>query len=309
MVLEADAMQRLLVLLEPGASTSQSMVRNATWTLSNFCRGKPAPDFERTRIALPTLKHLIMQSDGETDDEILTDACWALSYLSDGPNERIQAVNHANICRRLVELLQCGKDAVLVPALRTVGNIVTGTDEQTQAVINCNALQVQLSESFSPAMSCDPRHFLIGQHELHPIRPDLLSLYGCLCLGEHSNYPRQLRLQALYGILSNAQRHKKSIIKEACWTISNITAGTKEQINAVIESGCIDPIVHLLKHGELEIKREAAWAISNATSGGELGQIQQLVQYGCIPPLCDLLRVMDQRVVQVRDPCLEMRCY
>jgi importin subunit alpha-6/7 len=75
--------------------------------------------------------------------------------------------------------------------------------------------------------------------------------------------------------------------------------GTKEQISAVIESGCIDPIVNLLKNGELEIKREAAWAISNATSGGDPTQIQQLVQYGCIPPLCELLRVMDPRVVQV----------
>lgn len=109
-----------------------------------------------------------------------------------------------------------------------------------------------------------------------------------------------LAMQALYHILANAQRHKKSIIKEACWTISNITAGTKEQISAVIESCCIEPIVHLLKHGELEIKREAAWAISNATSGGDISQIQQLVQYGCIPPLCELLRVMDHRVVQVR---------
>jgi importin subunit alpha-6/7 len=42
---------------------------------------------------------------------------------------------------RLVELLTWRRDTVLVPALRTVGNIVTGTDEQTQAVLNCNALQ------------------------------------------------------------------------------------------------------------------------------------------------------------------------
>lgn len=100
-------------------------------------------------------------------------------------------------------------------------------------------------------------------------------------------------------ILQNAGHYKKSIIKEACWTVSNITAGTKDQITAVLNSHCVEPIVHLLKHGELEIKREAAWAISNATSGGEQTHIQQLVQYGCIQPLSDLMRVMDQRVVQV----------
>jgi Armadillo/beta-catenin-like repeat len=156
MVLAAEALPQLLALLQPNSGSTKSMVRNATWTLSNFCRGKPPPPFERTRVALPTLKHLIMQNDNDLDEEILTDACWALSYLSDGPNERIQAVIHANICRRLVELLGYQKDTVLVPALRTVGNIVTGTDEQTQTVINCNALQVRagrhlLSSSLAPS--------------------------------------------------------------------------------------------------------------------------------------------------------------
>lgn len=103
-----------------------------------------------------------------------------------------------------------------------------------------------------------------------------------------------------------AAAHLAGRVSQACWTISNITAGTREQIGAVVDAGCIDPIVHLLKHGELEIKREAAWAISNATSGGDLAQIQRLVSYGCIPPLCELLRVMDQRIVQVR--ALVARC-
>jgi hypothetical protein len=35
--------------------------------------------------------------------------------------------------------------AVLVPALRTVGNIVTGNDMQTQVVINCGALHCLLT--------------------------------------------------------------------------------------------------------------------------------------------------------------------
>lgn len=63
---------------------------------------------------------------------MLTDACWALSYLSDGANDKIQAVIEAGVCQRLVELLIHTSPAVQTPALRTVGNIVTGDDLQTQ---------------------------------------------------------------------------------------------------------------------------------------------------------------------------------
>ena len=57
----------------------------------------------QTKLALPTLAKLIHSND----EEVLTDACWALSYLSDGTNDKIQEVIQAGVCRRLVELLLC----------------------------------------------------------------------------------------------------------------------------------------------------------------------------------------------------------
>ncbi|KAI5658497.1 hypothetical protein M9H77_27290 [Catharanthus roseus] len=232
----------LPLLAQLNENSKLSMLRNATWTLSNFCRGKPPTAFEHVKPALPVLQQLIHLND----EEVLTDACWALSYLSDGPNDKIQAVIDAGVCPRLVELLAHPSPTVLIPALRTVGNIVTGDDIQTQFVIDNRVLPF------------------------------------------------------LYQLLIN--NHKKSIKKEACWTISNITAGNKTQIQAVIDANIIFPLVNHLEHAEFEIKKEAAWAISNATSGGTHDQIRFLASQGCIKALCDLLVCPDPRIVTV---CLE----
>jgi hypothetical protein len=104
-----------------------------------------------------------------------------------------------------------------------------------------------------------------------------------------------LNVSALPCLLSLLASPKKGIRKEACWTISNITAGNKMQIQAVVDAGIISPLIHLLANAEFDIKKEAAWALSNATSGGSPEQIHYLVQCGCIKPLCDLLTCSDAR--------------
>ena len=66
LVLREGAMQPLLQELREGnldATWKLSMLRNATWTLSNFCRGKPQPEFGTVRAALPTLAQLINSLD------------------------------------------------------------------------------------------------------------------------------------------------------------------------------------------------------------------------------------------------------
>ena len=39
---------------------------------------------------------ILSQAIYTEDNDTLADTCWALSYLSDGPNDRIQAVIGAN---------------------------------------------------------------------------------------------------------------------------------------------------------------------------------------------------------------------
>ncbi|PUZ46267.1 hypothetical protein GQ55_7G043400 [Panicum hallii var. hallii] len=56
-----------------------------------------------------------------------------LSCLSDGTNAKVKAASESRVFPRLMALVMHPSVSVLIPALRTVGNIVTGDDLQTKS--------------------------------------------------------------------------------------------------------------------------------------------------------------------------------
>jgi len=103
-------------------------------------------------------------------------------------------------------------------------------------------------------------------------------------------------LQKLLALLEN--KHD-AIRREACWAISNITAGPVEHIDAVISANMIPILIRMLKTEKFEIQKESAWALSNITSSGNEQQIKYLVNQGVISPLCDLLRCNSTKTILV----------
>lgn len=86
---------------------------------------------------LPMLARLLYTDDMDT----LADVLWALSYITDTDNAAMrQLVVQAGVAERVVAVLRHESPLVQTPALRTLGNIVTGDEIQTQIIINAGAL-------------------------------------------------------------------------------------------------------------------------------------------------------------------------
>ncbi len=76
---------------------------------------------------------------------------------------------------------------------------------------------------------------------------------------------------------------------EVCWTVSNITAGTTEQKQAVINSAIFPKVLEQLKSENLRLHQAVVWTI-HALSDGTLDQVWYLIHEGSIPTLCYFLR-------------------
>lgn len=255
LVLQSGGLNPVMTVLRESEKTS--MMRNATWTLSNLCRGKPPPPFEWVSPALSMLANLIYNSDVE----VLTDACWACSYLSDGPNERISAVIQAGVVRRLVELLSHTSPLVQTPALRAVGNIVTGDDHQTQVVLQSGVL---------PALQ------KLLTHAKKAIRKESCWAISNITAGNREQIQEVLQNGLIPPVVNLLQTADFDIKKEAAWAISNATSGgSPQQVEYLVECGCIKPMVDLMGVQDTKIIGVSLECLENILKVGKMKQQEQ----------------------------------
>ena len=243
----------LIPLLNQINSTNKiSFLRNATWTLSNLCRGKPGPDEKYLKDILCGLTKLIFSED----TEILGDVCWALSYISENSNKHIQLIIQSGIVQRVVELLMHKDFHVQTPALRIVGNIVTGDDIQTQLVINCSVL---------------PCLFVLLNSSKKSIKKETCWAISNIAAGNSEQIQSLIDsglFPTLIHILKNAEVDVK---KEAIWAICNAVSGGKpEQINYLVKQGCIKPMLDLLNSTDNRLIQVILEAIESVIKAGKI---------------------------------------
>ena len=276
LVLGAGIVEPLLRALTPAAK--DSFIRNAAWTLSNLCRGKPMPDFNVVLPLLPKLSALITSTDKET----LADALWALSYLSDGDVERLQAFLEAGAIARVVELLDSPIHEVLTPALRTIGNIVTGDELQTQTVLNEGAL--------APVAR-------LLQSQRKGVRKEACWLVSNVCAGTIPQIQAVIDANIIPLLIALMSRAEPEVSREACWALSNATTGgNSEQVALLVHFGIIPPLKEMLTRPDGRVQVVAIEGLENilrhlppASAHGATSYKQFMEEAGVPDALEDLL--------------------
>jgi hypothetical protein len=178
--------------------------------------------------AVPVLAQLLHNRD----EEVMTDAAWALSYLTDGDNDKIQAVVESGVVPRLVVLLNHGKSGVMTPALRAVGNIVTGTDSQTQAVIEAGGLQAFIGLLNSPKEN---------------LRKETCWTISNITAGTKEQIQSVCDANLIPPLIHITSTAEFRTRKEATWALSNLTSGgTARQVQYIVSQGVIKPLSDLL---------------------------------------------------------------
>ena len=126
------------------APANPTLLWNTVWAVTNLCGGKPQPPLEIVGPLIPVLCSIVMESDTQeiVTDETLAASLWALSFISDGTDNHIDAVLQTGVTNKLVDITKKENPKHVTPAFHVLGRFATGSEPQTQAVIDAGALPV-----------------------------------------------------------------------------------------------------------------------------------------------------------------------
>uniref|UniRef100_A0A915MLX6 PNPLA domain-containing protein n=1 Tax=Meloidogyne javanica TaxID=6303 RepID=A0A915MLX6_MELJA len=211
----------LIVMLEMPDYQAHDPRKIVIWCLANLLRGG-MNDIELDSVGRLLSSLHVTLSLNDTG-EILCDAVWCIAYL----------IDHATIEGERSDSLRA-----LTGALRTVGNIITGTDEQTTAILDLGVLE-DLSD--------------LVNSNVHQISRECLWILSNVAAGTSEHVTRLFSVdgmaQSVFQLAYDQSPRKR---KEAYWVVVNAMMGAPPSLYEYLMSGGLAQILVQLLEENLD---------------------------------------------------------
>ncbi|KAF2368437.1 Armadillo [Trinorchestia longiramus] len=272
-VVDANGLPGILRLL---SSSHEKVVLQAVWAVSNITGDNAAMRDHVVRAGVvPILNQLVYKYQTVEAQRILS---WTLSNLLRFKPVGMSDEERLTCLQALQPYLRADDDAVRVDAARGLEFASDGSDAHIRQVLDLDELPIIIGY----LDSADYRLVRVGA-----------KIIGNIVSGDDELQTEQVvQAGAIPPLVSLLRDDEESIRKEAAWALSNILAGTAQQINEVMKAGILAELLYILDDPEetRQVGREASWCLSNICNGGSEGIIDELVVAGTISTMLGYLR-------------------
>uniref|UniRef100_A0A453AM41 IBB domain-containing protein n=1 Tax=Aegilops tauschii subsp. strangulata TaxID=200361 RepID=A0A453AM41_AEGTS len=238
----------------PREDMKVSVLRTATWALSNLCFGKlPA------EIQVKPILEIISLLIHSADEKILADACWALYYICDGVEGGIQDALDAGVCPQLVKLLMHASANILLPVITSLARISAGDDTQVQVIVEQGIL---------PCLAQ-----LLARNYPKIIKKQACLIVSNITAGSKDQIQAVIDADVMNHVIVLLKTSETDLKKEAAWAISNAASGgSSDQIQYLVSRGCLEPLCNVLKYQDVDLVYTCLEGLQNILVEGEIGK-------------------------------------
>ncbi|KAM4683628.1 importin subunit alpha-4 isoform 3-T3 [Amazona ochrocephala] len=258
-VVQSNAVPLFLRLLH---SPHQNVCEQAVWALGNIIGD--GPQCRDYVISLGVVKPLLSFINPSIPITFLRNVTWVIVNLCRNkdpppPMETVQEILPA-LCVLIYHT------DINTAALRAVGNIVTGTDEQTQVVLNCDVL------SYFPNLLTHPKE---------KINKEAVWFLSNITAGNQQQVQAVIDAGLIPMIIHQLAKGDFGTQKEAAWAISNLTiSGRKDQVEYLVQQNVIPPFCNLLSVKDSQVVQVVLDGLKNILimAGDEASTIAEIIE-------------------------------
>ncbi|KAI5191463.1 importin subunit alpha-6/7 [Nematocida sp. AWRm77] len=293
---------------------SEELQDQAVWALGNI-----SGDCEETRdavlkegagvILVEMIKKLLNQPN--KDASLLKNAAWALSNMNRGRMPPPSMEHMSMSLDVLLQLVEIEEADIMADGYWALSYICDAGEACVDMVIRTGVVEqaVKRLALYLSAEQFSSEFQVIRNQTVSPI----IRMLGNIVTYEdkHTNYVLELGLLPLLRKLFSFKMDPKRstrIKKEICWVISNITAGTPEHVDQVIDNGFLEILVNSLKNADQLTKVEACWGLCNASMHikTHMYQAKEVYTAGAVHAFAKFLPTVksDPKIVSAMLDCL-----